>query len=334
MNVAVILNTTPHVETLLFLYLALDRLEGIKPVAFPLDGDRWGLKALLEKGKIRYSFHTEGMRDHFDAAVVITAYPSGIDLPALPFARHPFLKEFSGRRILITHRANAPLSRYESTRVLCLHPAGQNQGVPHLFPCEHPLLGAGMELSPGSTIRLLVQGKFDRRHRELSLISAILKQFPQGIHIVLLGSGASLCGFKDPRVTTLENLNEVEFYEAAASCHYMLPLVDGTTLKGSYIHERFSSSLGISFADLKPSIVHESLQGVYSFPLGHIYRDLTELMEILQGLTEGAQDYPGMREQMRMNRDFMRLHNEAVLSDALQEATSPENPEASVLTEG
>lgn len=318
MNVAVILNTASHVEVAVSVYLSLARIPGMKPTLFPMMGNLWRLRDLLDHLGIRYIMEPSSAEESrgFEKAVVITAYPVGAEYPPIPCGKHPFLASFKGRRVLITHRTDRFWFDYRGEKVISLSPTSVRFNIPYIHMCENPILDSHDPTEDSPTF--LIQGRFEFSHRNLALIETLLSKADDTYKIMLLGTKVGDRFSGDSRVVIRQNLPELEFYRAASTCSFVIPLIDNDIRGGTYARSRFSSSFLFAFAGLKPVLLHGSVAPYYPYAVGAGYNNETEFVERFFDLQRSDETRLRlMRENARINRDHMRVHNTKVFKNIL-----------------
>jgi hypothetical protein len=317
-RVALVLNTSTHVETALSLYRSLDLSPHWNPVLVPLSGNVRELFPFLKELNLRFE-DEHANPDDFDYALIITAYPRGAEYPPLPQEKHPMVVGFRNRRLLITHRATRPSSFYDHGPAVGLTPFCANQGLDFLYLCENPALES---LTPSLTdkpVRFLVQGKFGYKHRDLDLLQIWLKKHTGPAQILLLGEGAAkiALSLSDERVNKFDKVSEPTFYKVAATAHFILPLINRTTRQGSYLCERFSTSYSLAFASERPVIASDDLASIYSVPT-LAYSDVDSFcnhMNDCLNMTDAA--YRHLIAPYTIIKQEFRKHNLAVLEKYL-----------------
>jgi hypothetical protein len=264
-KIAVVLNTSSHVETAISLYFTLARSNLWQPTLIVLAGNPWGLHTFLRGLEVTHSNGSTNP-ETFDFSVIVTAYPQGAEYEHLPLGNDPFLKAMQGRRLLITHRSSHPRSSYGNEPVVGLTSFCIRRGLDFLYMCENPALESVAPPLTEGPRRFLVQGKFGYAHRDLGLLQTWLANNRGDARILLVGENAHTVLLSDPRVEKHDRVEESAFYALCASVHFILPLIDRKTRRGSYLFERFSSSYGLAFASGKPVVASRDMGRLYRIP--------------------------------------------------------------------
>lgn len=314
-QIAIIHNTNVHVETAVSLYFTLERSELWSPTLILLPSDVRGLNAFLNKLGVRYLTADIPCND-FEKAIVITSYPSGAEYKRLPNENHPIVREFEGRRILVTHRANYPISAYKGEAVMGLTPLCEQYGIPFVYACENPALETSY-LEDWDNKIFLIQGKFGAKHRNFNCLRRFLEVEKRPFRIRLLGESASSVELSDDRAEFFQRVSEIEFYNLCRTSHFILPLIDAETRRAQYLRSRFSSTYGIAFASGKLLIADENVNAIYNMP-AITYSSCGEFCSVMsECLDMTIEHYVSQCEQFFLRKKKMRDHNTSVLVNLL-----------------
>ena len=290
-NILIILNTVYHVEVALSIYKTLTLL-GFKPIIFILwpNNVKYNLAEYLFLNKIDFiTDYVPGVcKTSFSKAIIVSAYPT-IERPdAIPGLGHPLFDEFAPENtILIAHRVNMGEN---SHKILCVTPLAKYNNLDYIYLCENPT--EKDQIQPCEyPVRFLIQGNFFTKRRDLYLIEDFLYRTninPKLFQFVFVGNNKSnpILKISHPSVIQLENLSESDFYKEINNCHYILPLISSRTGAATYLNERLSSSLSLSFCFNKPMIIDREINKIYNAPaLEHandneFFSNLSELIKI------------------------------------------------------
>lgn len=315
-KIALIHNTNVHVEIAISLYFTLERSERWSPTLILLPKDCRGLNTFLDQLGVRYL--TSGFSsDEYTQAIVVTSYPAGAEYKRLYNENHPMVRGFEGRRVLVTHRANYPVSAYRGEKVMGLTPLCEKYGIPFYYACENPAL-EGLFLEDWNDKVFLVQGKFGCNHRSFECLKQFLDTDERTFRVRLLGQSASTIALSDQRVEVFEGVSETEFYDLCRTSHFILPLVDEDTRRGQYLRCRFSSTYSIAFASQKPLVAGKGINEIYDIP-AFIYRNSDEFCSAMSAcVSMRLEDYIAQYESYTYSKKRFREHNFAVLETLLK----------------
>ncbi|MBF0489369.1 MAG: glycosyltransferase [Candidatus Omnitrophica bacterium] len=327
-KVLIVLNTEYHTETAISLYFSLLRLLHIEPIILRTTKkqDLFGLDAFCKRYKMKYidSYHSQTDAKAYDSAILVSFYPS---VEASKFTLnldHPVMKDFKDRMLYISHRSNLNVSEDDPSHVLTLSPVGASRGFQQYYQMMNPVSYEGDPLFwkesvlEEKRINILVQGKFNLSNRNIEQLRIILKEITdRNLRIYIVGTSVPKEFHNDERVMIVENASEQDFYRMCWRCHFILPLIDDTIKEGTYLRERFSSSIGISYMFCLPAILHQSIHDLYALP-AITYTDTSSCVVAVQAaINMSREDYGQMKKGYGEILEIFQKHNDRVLKDML-----------------
>ncbi len=314
-RIAVVLNTLYHVETAISVYFTLAKLPEYQPRLVLLHRGRWKLIPFLKALGIRYLTAQKCTASDFDKAIIISAFTGHRD--KLPLSDHPMVRDFEGRRILISHNCTVSKLEFKADALICLSPIAQAHGHDFIYQCENPALEKPTPLLSDEPVAFLVQGHLGFRHRNIQMLLNAVSQIPDPrLRVLFVGESAGAIQSSDSRIASYSNLSEAEFYSKCATAHFVLPLIDPTRNQ-PYMRRKFTSSYGISFASLKPAVVHEAFHDLYPVP-SLTYRQPPGFQSAINKcLRMSAARYAEMIGEYRQQKDAFRKHNRNILKKYL-----------------
>ena len=324
-NILIILNTDYHVEVALSVYKSLT-LIGYKPTIFIIRPDliKYGLLNYLFENKIDFiTDYVPGIcRQLFSKAIVVSAYPT-IEIPeGIPRRDYPIFEEFQDKDIiLIAHRTG--MEQNLINKVLCVTPLAEKYNFDHIYLCENPSERDQM-LPLTYPVTFLIQGNFFANRRDLFMVDKFLDttKIPNDKYkFVFIGDNHGKLLLRNQNhssVIHLQGLNETLFYESFNNAHFILPLISEYTAHSTYIVERLSSSLSLSFCFNKPMLIDKDIHEIYKSP-SITYSGSNDFIKNVEFIINKINpfDYMDMVESCRDFKTSLRLHNAKTLYKTL-----------------
>lgn len=305
-SILIILNTYYHVETTIGIYYSLLK-NGYQPYLY------------VAQSKMFFGFydymrelHIPCITDYnseFDRYIVVTYYPNlGYEIND---SNPIFRKLTEDNTIYIAHRC---MNIHRHKVVLGVRPEIQKNGIDFLYLCNHKHEDdIDLDIKSGEGVNLLVQGKLVAFNRNLSVPKNMNESGENNIRFIIIGEPGDAASIPDsPFIHFYSGLSEHEFYRICSAAHFVVPLIDQFTGQGTYMNERFTTSLSIAWMFNKPLLLHESLQQVYNCP-GLVYSDQTgfeRMMENIQNMR--SDEYRALVQGQIKFKGCMESHNKNV----------------------